>query len=139
MSLPLRWGRWRALVAVLKHDMKKRLTAGRAGKSSFLNSGEVPPTLFFFTQFAASLGALARLGRRAEARLLTLVTARRAVKRISWLAGVDTGKQTERRNNVITDGRGRGGNPRRKAFWRTLRDPTGSGPARSDRNRRDIV
>ena len=42
-------------------------------------------------------------------------------------------------NRVFTDCQGRGSNPRRRAFLRTLRDPTGAGPARSDRNRRDIV
>ena len=59
-----------------------------------IDMSPTPSTL----DFAASLGALRAVVKRAKARhSFFLVTARRAVKCISWLAGVDAGKQTELR------------------------------------------
>ena len=60
-----------------------------------IDMSPTPSTL----EFAASLGARMRaVVKRAKARhSFFLVTARRAVKCISWLAGVDAGKQTELR------------------------------------------
>ena len=80
-SLPLRLGRWRALVKRAGTRILVLVTAGRAGKSSFMDYGDVPPTLLLSPSLPLRLGRWRALVKRAGARILVLVTAGRAGKR----------------------------------------------------------
>ena len=68
-------------MGLLRH-WSHALTAGRAGRKVIQRIAEMLPPALFFNEFAASLGALARLGRRAKARHEKLVAAGRAGRKV---------------------------------------------------------
>ena len=124
-SLPLRWGRRSRLGKTCWHTNTCIGNRGARGQKGKKERTEPPAPHCTCRTYRISL----RWGLESRASVNSFET-----------SSIETGNRGARGRESFcgfTDCRGRCGNPRRKAFWRSCRDYKCSGAARSYRNRRD--